>query len=330
MKAFVFGLGGGGDIVSAYVASLYLQSKGYDTVLGAVTWERYVEDPVPGPICEFENAVRVNDVITELTQNSYSLRLGKIVVPQIVRLMKSVGIEKGYSICIKRGLKDLVEGIEEFSRQMNFELIVGVDAGGDVLAKGCEETLGSPLIDFVMLNVLANLRTKSLLATIGAGSDGELDHFYILKRLSEIAKLGGLKDSKGIDEDIARRLEKVLKDVRTEASRIPFEAFHGLYGEVKIRDGTRTVFVTPVSSIMFFLDPKTVRDTSPIAKVLSEFSSLEDANRRLNEVGIFTEYDLEKELFSRYGTRSSEAKGEEVMKIRIEGKKRLGGVKLEC
>ncbi|BCU69008.1 DUF1152 domain-containing protein [Stygiolobus caldivivus] len=328
MKAFVFGLGGGGDVVSAYVAALYLESKGYETILGAVTWERYVEDPVPGPICDFENHVRVNDIITELNSRSYSIRLGKVVIPQIVRLMKSTGIPKGYSICIKKGLKDLVKGIEDFSERNNVNLVVGVDAGGDILAKGCEKTLGSPLIDFIMLNVLGNLRIKSLLATIGAGSDGELEHDYILQRISEIARLGGLKDSKGIDESIAEKLEIVLNDVRTEASRIPYEAFHGLYGRVKIRGGTREVYVTPVSSIMFFLDPKVVISTSPLAQVLKDFSSLDDANRRLNEVGIFTEYDLEKELFARYGTKSSEVEGEDVLRIREEGKKRLGDCKL--
>jgi Protein of unknown function (DUF1152). len=63
---------------------------------------------------------------------------------------------------------------------------------------------------------------------------------------------------------------------------------------------------------------------------LSEFTSLEDADRRLNEVGIFTGYDLEKDLFSTYGTRSSEVNGEDVIKIRTDGKKRLGGIKLKC
>jgi hypothetical protein len=330
MRAFVFGLGGGGDVVSAYVAALYLRSKGYDTIIGAVTWERYVEDPVPGPICDFENTVKINDIIRELNQNSYAIRLGKLVTPQIVRLMRAVNIQKGYAICIKEGLREIVSGINDFLQAMKIDFVLGVDAGGDVLAKGCEETLGSPLIDFMMLNVLGKLRTRSLLATIGAGSDGELEHDYILKRIAEIASLGGLKDSKGIDEETAKELEKVLKEVRTEASRIPYQAFKGLFGEVKIRDGARRVYVTPVSSIMFFLDPKVVIETSPIAKVLSEFTSLEDADRRLNEVGIFTEYDLEKDLFSTYGTRSSEVNGEDVIKIRTDGKKRLGGIKLKC
>lgn len=62
MKAFVFGIGGGGDIVSAIVAYTYLRKLGYNVLLGAVVWERYVEDPIPGPICfdDLRNAILVN------------------------------------------------------------------------------------------------------------------------------------------------------------------------------------------------------------------------------------------------------------------------------
>jgi hypothetical protein len=330
VRAFVFGLGGGGDVVSAYVASLYLQTRGYETVLGAVTWERYVEDPLPGPICEFENSLKINDSIIEVNKSSFARRANRLVVPQLVRLLNAVGLEKGYAICIKYGVKKVAYDIDRLAEEKRINLIVGVDAGGDVLAKGCEETLGSPLIDFFMLNVLVNLKTPSLLVTIGAGSDGELPHDYIIRRIAEIAKNGGLKDIKGFDEEIARKVEKVFEYVNTEASRIPYEAFKGLYGEISIRGGLRKVFVTPVSAIMFFLDPKVVADTSPIAKVVDSAESLEDANKRLNEVGIYTEYNFELDLYSKFGENASKVNLSEIMKVREEGRRRLGNIKMSC
>ena len=335
MNAFVFGLGGGGDVASTYIAIKYLELKGYSSVVGAVTWERYVEDPLPGPICgeDIVNSKPINDAITEVYRNSYAIRNGVRIIPQIVHFLNSTKYEKGYSICIKEGPKRIAEQIADFSSRMNIRLIVGVDAGGDVLAKGCEESLGSPLIDFVMLSSLVELKKMGydvLLATIGAGSDGELEQEYILKRISEIARFNGLIDIKGIDKGMERELEIILSYVKTEASKIPFEAFKGLYGEVQIRGGLRKVKVSPVSSVMFFLDPEIVAKTSPLYNIVKDSVSLEDANRRMNEVGIYTEYDFEKDLYKRFGDTARNKSVEEVMSVRNEGRKRLGKLKISC
>ena len=335
MNAFVFGLGGGGDIVSTYIAIKYLELKGYSSIVGAVTWERYIEDPLPGPICgeDLVNSKPINNAMTEVYRNSYAIRNGTKVVPQIVRFLNSTRFEKGYSICIKDGSKKIAEQIADFSSRMDVKLIVGVDAGGDVLAKGCEDGLGSPLIDFVMLSSLVELKKMGydvLLATIGAGSDGELEQEYILRRISEIARQNGLIDMKGIDKDIEKELGVILSYVKTEASRIPYEAFKGLYGEIEIRGGLRKVKVSPMSSVMFFLDPGIVAKTSPLYNIIKDNTSLEDANRRMNEVGIYTEYDFEKDLYKRFGDTVRNRSVEDIMNVRNEGRKRLGNLKITC
>lgn len=335
MNTFVFGLGGGGDVVSAYVAIKYLELKGHSSIVGAVTWERYIEDPLPGPICgeDLVNSKPINSAITEVYRNSYAIRNGIKVVPQLVRFLNSTKYEKGYSICIKEGPKRIAEQIADFSSKMNIKLIVGVDAGGDVLAKGCEEGLGSPLIDFVMLASLVELKKMGfdvLLATIGAGSDGELEQEYVLRRIAEIARQNGLIDIKGIDKDIAKELEVILSNVNTEASKIPYEAFKGLYGEIQIRGGLRKVKVTPISSVMFFLDPEIVAMTSPLYHIIKDSTSLEDANKRMNEVGIYTEYDLEKELYKKFGNSARNRSVREIMNVINEGRRRLGHLKITC
>ncbi|WP_286188937.1 DUF1152 domain-containing protein [Sulfolobus sp. S-194] len=335
MNAFVFGLGGGGDVASTYIAMKYLYLKNISSIIGAVTWERYVEDPLPGPICkeDMKNVVVINDIIAEVNQSSYAIRNGLTVVPQIVRFLKAMKIDKGYSICIKYGPKSIAEGIADLASRLNTNFIIGVDAGGDVLAKGCEETLGSPLIDFLMLASLVELENMGfnvLLATIGTGSDGELEQEYILKRISEIARNEGLIDIKGIDKDMERDLEIILSNVNTEASRIPLEAFKGLYGEIPIRNGTRRVKVSPISSIMFFLDPKKVAYTSPLYDIVKNSSSLEDANRKLNEFGVYTEYNFELDLYAKFGLEARNADSEKILQIRNEGRRKLGGLKINC
>jgi len=335
-RALVFGLGGGGDIVSALVAYTYLKKLGYSVDLGAVTWERYIEDPIPGPICreDFRNVSPINDVIVEVNKNSYAVRGGMIIVPQLIRVLRVIDeIEKGYSICIKYGVRGTYEGILDFivrNKEGKYDLIIGVDAGGDVLAKGYEETLSSPLIDTIMLSVLALLKNsgyEAILATIGSGSDGELDQEYVLQRIVEISRKGGLIDIKGIDRESAELLSKVLKHVNTEASRIPFEAFKGYYGTMKIRGGSREVKVTPISAVMFFLDPSIVALDNIVYEDIKETRSLVDAMKVFNDLGIYTEYNFELDLFEKLWKNSSYTEQEVIRKIRAYGRETIKKMK---
>jgi hypothetical protein len=335
MRAFIFGIGGGGDIVSALLPFTYYKRLGYEVLLGSIVWERYVEDPLPGPICfeDLENSVMVNQCVYKVTKGTYAIRGGRKIIPQIVRLVKALNINEAYGICNKSGAKGLYNCLKDFVSKEKIDLIIGVDAGGDVLAKGCEETLGSPLIDFISLASLVELEKEGyrvLLGVIGGGSDGELSHDYFLKRISEVALIGGLVDIKGYDVESSLLVERVLSEVNTEASKIPLYAFKGSYGELTIRNGTRKVFVTPTSAVMFFIDPIKLAMTTPLYDLVKNSTSLEEANSSLNEVGIYTEYNFEIDLYSKFGLNASNVSGEEVNKIRTEGKKRLGGIRIKC
>ena len=333
-RALVVGIGGGGDAVSAIVAKRYLERTGYEVVLGAVVWERYVVDPYPGPICsdDLVNFRPVSRSLYWVNKDTEAVRGPNMVkvVPQLARISRALGT-KGLGICLRYAPGGLSEEIMDFLESQGIDLFVGVDAGGDVLAKGCEEGLASPLIDFVMLSVMERLERKGVnvqLGVIGLGSDGELDPNYLLRRIAEIASIGGLLDIKGYDVETYSLVSKVLEHVETEASRLPWLAFRGLYGNVEIRNGLRKVNVTPITSTMFFLKPSAVAKTSPLFEAVKDTETLEEARRRMNSVGIFTEYDLEIELFKL--TKGKRARTDDITRVREEGRKALGGVKLKC
>src|SRR3972149_6491023 len=48
-RALVIGVGGGGDVVGALAAARFLEFCGLKFVLGGLSWERSVYDPIPGP-----------------------------------------------------------------------------------------------------------------------------------------------------------------------------------------------------------------------------------------------------------------------------------------
>ncbi len=49
-SVLVIGIGGGGDVVGSTITYSLAVNEGKGAILGAVLWERYVNDVVPGPI----------------------------------------------------------------------------------------------------------------------------------------------------------------------------------------------------------------------------------------------------------------------------------------
>jgi hypothetical protein len=84
--------------------------------------------------------------------------------------------------------------------------------------------------------------------------------------------------------------------VTTEASRLPVRAARGDLGEVAIRDGARTVELTPASTVTFYLDPPTVAATSDLDEHVRGTERFEDAQAALNRAGYETELDHEREI----------------------------------
>jgi len=99
-------------------------------------------------------------------------------------------------------------------------------------------------------------------------------------------------------------LAEVIKTVPTEASAIPVQCFQGAWGESKIRSDQRTVKLTPLTALIFFLSAaKLFQTLARPAQAVSNSSSLEEANDALHALGIKTELDLEREKY-RAGNKS--------------------------
>src|SRR5690348_2367980 len=47
--ALVVALGGGGDVIAAYLWGDLLSRRGLTPIVASLAWERFVKDPLPGP-----------------------------------------------------------------------------------------------------------------------------------------------------------------------------------------------------------------------------------------------------------------------------------------
>lgn len=296
-SALVFGIGGSGDVVGSVPTARLLELHGVDVLLGGIAFEPVPYDPQVGPrsLDEIEDVERVSDALALTTGG------GRTV--DGVRFKESI-VADHYDdevalIDVTGGAEGLHRGIEAACDALGIGGVVGVDVGSDVLARGDEPGLRSPLVDGLGLVALDALDRDACLGVYGYGSDGELTLDEIEAGIRRAAETDGLLGAWGLTRRVRRELETLLEEVETEASRLPVQAARGEFGQREIRDGDVLLRLTPPSVVTFYFDPTLIAATSEIASLLRGTESIEAAVEALDGAGISTEFDLGRERLER-------------------------------
>lgn len=291
-SALVFGLGGSGDVVGSIPTARLLEQHGLDVTLGGIAWEPVPKDTRPGPR-SFDEIDAIEPVSETVALASGETRTADGIEFAETAVARHYH-ERVALIDISRGLDPVVEGIDGAAERLGIDLVVGVDAGGDVLAKGDEPGIRSPVTDGIGLVALAALDTDACLGVFGYGSDGELTLAELEERFAAIAGRDGVLGAWGLTPRVRDELEDVLEEVETEASRIPVDAARGEFERRSIRGGEVSVRLTPASPVTFYFDPATVADLSEIASRVRDATGLDDATAAFEEMGLQTEFETER------------------------------------
>ncbi|GAB6148819.1 DUF1152 domain-containing protein [Stetteria hydrogenophila] len=324
-RVLVFGAGGGGDAAGAVHLYLKLRRLGAEPLLGSIVWERFVVDPAPGPVRleELVNAEPIGWSAALVTGDTFALRLGREVKPQLARVAGVLGV-KALAIDVGKGAVGVAEALRSASEALGVEAAIAVDVGGDSLARGCEETLWSPLADAVSLSGLASSGIPGFLAIHAPGADGELPRDLVLARIAEAAARGGLIGVYGLNREEVEVLDRVMEHVYSEASRIPYLAFKGEYGVRTIRGGTRRVTVDPSMAATYLLDAGVAVDLTPLPRLVEGTRSIAQAREALNRACIYTELDLELDVNRLLETGQAESRESiDLVELRRRGAERL-------
>lgn len=294
-KAIVLGVGGGGDVLGALATARLCESFACDWVLGGTLWERLPTDPEPGPrsLDELTNARLLNGTVA-LASAATGTLTG--VVFSEVHLARLLGCDT-LLVDILHGPGALANGIADAADQLGANLAIFVDVGGDMLADGTEPGLASPLCDALMLAAAAKLQQEmpTIAAVLGPGCDGELTPEEVLERVGAVARVGGWLGTWGLTPAVTEELGRLAVELPTEVSEQPLRCARGELGLIHIRQGRRTVPLSPIGALTFYLDPQAaIEATARLAQGVSDASSLEDANERLHELGVKTELDWER------------------------------------
>lgn len=298
-RPLILGIGGGGDVVGALAVAEHCRLfHGANPIIGGVAWERSVVDPKPGPrpSAEIANALAIAPGV--LAAGGETVIADSGVPFAESRVAGMLGVQT-VLVDVTLGPAAIADGLQQAADVMGCDLIVFLDVGGDALAHGDEPGLGSPLCDAVMLaaaDLLAEREQPVLGALFGTGCDGELTPAEVLERLAEVGVAGGLAGAVGLTPEVAALVEQAVEHVPTEASAQAVRAFRGVSGDVPIREGRRTVRLSPIAAVtFFFLIPAAVRSAARLALAVREATDLTDANAILRSLGVSTELDWETE-----------------------------------
>jgi hypothetical protein len=298
-RPLVLGIGGGGDVVGALATAEHCRLYfGADPIVGGVTWERRPIDPEPGPrrLDEIEGGSAIADGI--IAAGPETKVAGRDMVFAESRMAGLLGVQT-VLVDVNVGPGRLAEGLAAAVEAVAADLVVFLDVGGDALAHGDEPGLASPLCDAVMLaaaDLLAEREVPVLGGVFGIGCDGELTPAEVLERLAEVGAAGGLRGALGVTPDVAGLLDQAVEAVPTEASAKALEAFRGARGETSIRDGRRTVLLSPVAAVTFYFDvPAALASAARLALAVRDTGDLDQANEALGSLGVRTELDYERE-----------------------------------
>jgi hypothetical protein len=303
-RPLVLGIGGGGDVVGALATAEACRLLGAEPVVGGVSWERRPIDPQPGPRAESEIEGGRPLAAGVLAASAGTRVRESGVVFAESRMAELLG-EETVLVDATLGPARLADGIAAAAASLGVDLIVFVDVGGDALAHGDEPGLASPLCDALLLAAAARLAERGaageaapavLGGIFGIGCDGELTPPEVLERLAEVGAAGGLAGARGLTPSVVRRLEEAVKVVPTEASAQALRCFHGQIGASSIRQGRRTVQLSPAGAVTFYFDPiAAVASAARLAAAVSDARDLDHANEILHRLGVYTELDYERD-----------------------------------
>jgi hypothetical protein len=202
-------------------------------------------------------------------------------------------------IDVSVGPATVADGIATVMNRLSCDLAVFIDVGGDLLARGDEPGLRSPLCDAIMLAAAGRLGRAGhpvIAGIFGIGCDGELRPEEVLAQVGEVAAAGGLIGARGLTSPVAERLEGAMRLVPTEASAQAVRAFRGAAGAAAIRGGAKTVELSPMAALTLYLDVEpTIRAAGRLAAAVDGADSLDEANQALHALGVSTELDLERD-----------------------------------
>lgn len=284
--------GGGGDALAAQVVASALAIDVRATATFA--WERKIFDPRPGPRVprDFASLERVGAHNWRIHADT-RLLIGRSFLPATARAFGT----PLFLLDPSGGASRIRRQLQELASIVDARAVVVVDVGGDVLARGDEVGLRSPLADALALAGACDLNNVYVMA-LGLGLDGELSGRETRQVVREATRRGWCS-SEALDARVAERFRHHFSWSPSEATALACLAAVGWEGDVEVRGEGLTVTMNRESAAMHRFDYEPVLERNLIAQALLDTTSLAEADAAVRAFRGLSEIDLETAVVDR-------------------------------
>ncbi|MFJ6702470.1 MULTISPECIES: DUF1152 domain-containing protein [unclassified Streptomyces] len=284
MTRLIVAAGGGGDAVAAAMLHAALYGDADQAVILTYAWDRLLIDPLPGPrgAEDFTGLEPLSPAVPKVPAEARPIPPAGSTLPRLAA-------ELPHTLALidpNNGAKGITHQLENLITHLQPTSIDLLDVGGDVLARGDEPTLKSPLADALTLAACAQVNAPVRLLVAGPGLDGELPYEDLRGILGPLIHTFTAQD--------AERIGPVLEWHPSEATGMLAATARGVRGTCEIRDAGLPVPLTDQSPTVHEVDFDEALGRNELARALMATTTLAEAETLSREICGFSEIDYER------------------------------------
>ncbi|WP_329400707.1 DUF1152 domain-containing protein [Streptomyces melanogenes] len=295
MTRLIVAAGGGGDAVAAAMLDAALYGAEDRAVIFTYAWDRLLIDPVPGPrgADNFTGLIQLTPAVWTVPATARPIAPAGSTLPRLAA-------ELPHTFALidpHHGAEGITRQLEDLVRHLSPASIDLLDVGGDILARGDEPTLKSPLADALTLAACCQVNASIRLLVAGPGLDGELP-------VDGLRPLFGKLVHTFTPQDV-ERISPVLEWHPSEATAMLAATARGVRGVCEVRDAGLPVPLTDEGPTVHEVDLDEALNRNQLARATMATTSLVEAERYCREICGHSEIDYEREKAARLGRPTS-------------------------
>ncbi|WNM30251.1 DUF1152 domain-containing protein [Streptomyces sp. Li-HN-5-11] len=284
MTRLIVAAGGGGDAVAAAMLDAALYGDDDQAVILTYAWDRLLIDPLPGP-----RGADSFTGLTPITSAVWSVPAEARPVPPAGSTLPRLAAELPHTFALldpHHGAEGVTRQLEELVGHLEPESIDLLDVGGDILARGDEPTLKSPLADALTLAACCQVNAPVRLLVAGPGLDGELSLDDLRGMLGPVVHTFTAKDTEPVSS--------VLEWHPSEATAMLTATARGLRGTCEVRDAGLPVPLTNEGPSVNQVDMDEALSRNELARAIMTTATLDEVEAYSREICGYSEIDYER------------------------------------
>lgn len=286
-NALYVAAGGGGDVIGAAIVHAALGSRD-EPHIASFSWDRLLVDPVPGPRdpSSFDGLLSVGRWNHQFMPVTCARPPAGSTLPRLSGELPAAL----YLLDPRAGAAGLAQQLVELADLLAARTVNLVDIGGDILARGQEPGLRTPLADSLALAALAKHPVPVRVIVAGAGLDGELSADYVRERCSDL----GAQQLGVVGPNAVMPIARVFEWHLSEATGLLAAAAMGARGRAQMQAGSSIVDLTPAATRLHDVALTKLFEEAPFAHALWKTASFDEAQQQLVYLGANSEIDYER------------------------------------